>query len=397
MADIIVTKNLKKNYIMGEVLVPVLRGVNLKIEEGSFVSIIGASGSGKTTLLNQIGLLDIQTSGEVIIKGVNIKNLNHKKKSKLRLRKIGFIFQFFDLLPELTAIENVMLPMQVLGELNNKKIEKRAKELIEIVGLKERMHHKPAQLSGGQMQRAAIARALANDPEIILADDPTAGLDDNMTIQIAELLENITKKQKKTIIVVTHDKIVADRTDKILRLVDGKVFDESAYSLEYIEKKIAEMIGLLEDNIKKLSSSKSIDGCIIILKNIGRLSNEISFLDLKEEEDIISELKEKLSGVLKKATKKIKYDIHETIHKEEEIENKIYKACNVIQNTSNELMRTAVIEKHKDFCIKMDKDVKVMKQQLKLLKELRVKEELLKDKVKEKLGHLIGISHKRRA
>jgi putative ABC transport system ATP-binding protein len=397
LADIIITKKIKKYYMLGEVLVPVLKGVDLRIKEGGFISIMGASGSGKTTLLNQIGLLDTPTAGEVVINAIKIKKLSLKKRAQFRLRKIGFIFQFFDLLPELTAIENIMLPMQIAGDIEKKKIKQRANNLIELVGLKERMHHKPSQLSGGQMQRVAIARALANDPEIILADDPTAGLDDRMTTQITDLLKDINKKQKKTIIVVTHDKNVASRTERILRLVDGKVFDESEYGLEYVEKKIAEMINSLGKYVKDLKSSKSIDENMIILKNIGRLSNEICFLDLKEEEDIMKEVNKKLSKVMGKAKKIMECDVDRIMHKEEELENKIAKKCNIIQATSYELLKSAVTEKPEEFKSKFNKEIKIIEQHLKLLKELRVKEELLNQKVREKLTKIVHAAHKKSA
>src|SRR5512136_3224166 len=194
--------NLKKTYILGKVPVEALRGVNLKVEKGDFLAILGPSGSGKSTLLNLIGALDKPTSGTLLIDGVDVSKLSDNKLAELRL-KVGFVFQFFNLIPRFTAKDNVELSMQIA---NKSKVErsKRAEELLETVGLKDRMKHKPSELSGGQQQRVAIARALANNPDVVLADEPTGNLDTATGEMVMSFLKKMHVHEKKTIIIVTH-------------------------------------------------------------------------------------------------------------------------------------------------------------------------------------------------
>jgi len=199
-----------------------LRGVNLNIREGEFVAIVGKSGSGKSTLLNQIGCLDIPSKGKIHLDEFDIQELSESDLAQIRGRKIGFVFQSFNLIPSLTALENVMLPMTFQGVPEEKRI-KRAIELLDLVGLKERMDHRPSQLSGGQQQRVAIARALANDPEIILADEPTGNLDSKTEMDIINLLSNLHKKYQKTVIMITHNKSLAKYAGRIVRLEDGVI------------------------------------------------------------------------------------------------------------------------------------------------------------------------------
>ncbi len=219
-------KNIYKIYKMGSVNVNALNGVDLKIQSGEFVAIMGPSGSGKSTMMHIIGALDKPTNGKMLLDGADISNLSDDELAKIRSKKIGFVFQEFNLIPTLTAIENVSLPM--LFQDTNKTIdeqEKQCKGLLALVGLNERINHKPTELSGGQQQRVAIARALINDPEIILADEPTGALDSKSSEEIIELLKQLNKNGK-TIVIITHDKIVAGATKRNVILRDGKIVED---------------------------------------------------------------------------------------------------------------------------------------------------------------------------
>ena len=220
----IILENLTKIYKMGDSKVVGANGINLQIYEGEFVSIMGPSGSGKSTLLHLIGGLDRPTSGRVSIEGVDITKLNYSKLCDLRKDKIGFIFQNFNLLPTLNALENVFVPLVPEGISNKKK--EFAKELLEKVGLKDRMYHTPNQLSGGQQQRVAIARAFVNNPKIILADEPTGNLDTNSGKEVIKLMQDINRKEGVTIIIVTHDHNIGKETDRTIYLQDGEVIKD---------------------------------------------------------------------------------------------------------------------------------------------------------------------------
>ncbi|MDX1994889.1 MAG: ABC transporter ATP-binding protein [bacterium] len=213
-----VTKSLKN----GEVTVNILRGISLEVTRGEFMGIIGPSGSGKSTLLGLIGGLDTPTTGQVFIDGIDITNLNERALTRVRNEKIGFVFQFFNLIPTLTAVENVALPVQ-FSRKNKQNPEKRAKELLEMLGLGERFHHRPTQLSGGQQQRVAIARALANNPPLLLADEPTGSLDTESGDIVLEALRRVQQETNTTVIIVTHDMTVASACDRIVSLVDGRI------------------------------------------------------------------------------------------------------------------------------------------------------------------------------
>lgn len=219
---IIKLENVWRVYQLGKVELVALREINLEIAPGDFVTIIGRSGSGKSTLLNMIGLLDSPTRGRVIVKGKDAALLGEDQLSELRGKTIGFVFQEFNLLPHLTALENVALPM-IFQNIPEKEREKRAKDLLISVGLKDRIFHKPAELSGGERQRVAIARAFANNPELVIADEPTGNLDSATGKVIMELLTNFHKKEGKTIAVVTHDPNIASYSKKIINLIDGRV------------------------------------------------------------------------------------------------------------------------------------------------------------------------------
>ncbi|MEJ2243623.1 MAG: ABC transporter ATP-binding protein [Candidatus Bathyarchaeota archaeon] len=218
------TVNLRKTYILGKVPVNALCGVNLKVEKGDFIAILGPSGSGKSTLLNMIGALDTPTEGKVLIDGVDISTLNDNKLAEIRHR-VGFVFQFFNLIPRLTALGNVELPLSIAGLSKNEK-RKRAENLLEIVGLTDRMKHKPAELSGGQRQRVAIARALANDPSFLLMDEPTGNIDSKTASDIMDLVQELNEKKGVTIVMITHDQNLAGRAKRIVRMLDGTVFKE---------------------------------------------------------------------------------------------------------------------------------------------------------------------------
>lgn len=216
------TKNLTKEFILGGAVLKALDNVNLDIYKGEYISIMGPSGSGKTTLFNMIGGLDRATSGTVFIDEVDIAQLDATELAWLRCRKIGYIFQTFNLIPVMTALENVTLPMIFAGVFIDEAIERGIK-LLELVGLGNRLHHKPSELSGGQQQRVAIARALANNPAIILADEPTGNLDLKTGKEIIMLLKELNKKEKVTIISATHDLKMLDVSDRIVWIRDGKI------------------------------------------------------------------------------------------------------------------------------------------------------------------------------
>jgi len=219
---IIELKGVWKIYKMGQMEVAALRGLNLAIKEGEFVAIQGPSGSGKSTCMNMIGCLDMPSSGKIYLDGHDISKLDESDLAQIRGRKIGFIFQKFNLINTLSAKENIMLPMSFQG-VDEKKREKRAVELLKLVELEDRMNHKPNELSGGQQQRVAIARSLANDPEVVLADEPTGNLDSKSGINVMEFLEKLHKKESKTIIMVTHDDDLAHYAERIEYLKDGVV------------------------------------------------------------------------------------------------------------------------------------------------------------------------------
>ena len=214
---LIEVKNLTKTYKLGSTDVPALRGVSFKIEAGEFVAIMGPSGSGKSTLMNIIGCLDQPTSGTYILDGKNASNLSDAACAAVRNRKIGFVFQSFNLLPRMSALKNTMLPMLYSGVGRN---QKRAVQSLESVGLGKRFHHTPMQLSGGEQQRVAIARALVNDPPLIFGDEPTGNLDTKTGTEIMSIFQNLND-QGKTVIIVTHEPEIAQLTKRILRFRDG--------------------------------------------------------------------------------------------------------------------------------------------------------------------------------
>jgi len=228
------TENLGKIYPLGRRKVRALSDVNLRVNRGDFIAIMGPSGSGKTTLLNMLGCLDKPTEGKVILDGIDVTKVTDKSLSKFRKYKIGFIFQTFNLLPYLSAIENVELPMEGTKKSKSER-RKRAHELLEIAGLSARKEHRPLRLSAGEQQRVAIARALANNPAIVLADEPTGNLDVKTMFEIVRLLSKLNVTQGTTIVMVTHDSHVASRAGRILFLSDGKLLQKERKGIHLLK------------------------------------------------------------------------------------------------------------------------------------------------------------------
>lgn len=222
---VIQVENLEKVYRLGRVSIPALRGVSFNVARGEFLVVMGPSGSGKTTLLNLMGAIDKPTGGRISIDEKDITTLGEGELTKLRRHKIGFIFQFYNLIPALTAQENVELPMLTAG-VSRKDTSKRAFQLLEAVGLSERVGHFPDELSGGEQQRVAISRALANRPSLILADEPTGDLDTKTGMEVVQILYDTSKKENTTVIVVTHDPMIAEKADRILHMRDGQIIGE---------------------------------------------------------------------------------------------------------------------------------------------------------------------------
>lgn len=215
-------KNLYKDYKVGKVRFPALSGIDLKIADGEFTAMAGPSGSGKTTLLNIIGCLDSPTKGEVFLNGTNTNQLSAREKAELRKKKIGFVFQTFNLIPVLTAYENVEMPL-ILLNISPEEKKKRAVSILQEVGLGDYINRKPNEMSGGQQQRIAIARALVKEPSMVLADEPTANLDSNTAKEILSLMKNLNQKHKTTFLFSTHDKLVMEFAERVINLRDGKV------------------------------------------------------------------------------------------------------------------------------------------------------------------------------
>ncbi len=223
MSTIIQATHLKKTYMLGKVPVEALRGVNLKVEHGEFLAILGPSGSGKSTLLNLIGALDKPTSGTLLIDSTDVSTLNDNQLTEIRSR-IGFVFQFFNLIPRFTAKANVELSMMIVGA-GKAERQKRVEELLEIVGLEGRMNHKPSELSGGQQQRVAIARALANNPRFLLLDEPTGNIDSKTAKEIMELIKKLNG-DGVTVVMVTHDQNIAKLAKRTVQVFDGKIISD---------------------------------------------------------------------------------------------------------------------------------------------------------------------------
>ena len=222
------TRDLHKTYRLGKASLHVLRGVSLSVQQGEFLSIIGASGSGKSTLLHLIGLLDRPDKGQLLLEGVDTSRIRNRRRNFLRCRHVGFVFQFYHLLPELNVLENVTLPVKVDAAVwawmgRRQAARRQAEELLERLGLKERLRHRPSELSGGERQRVAIARALINRPRLLLADEPTGNLDSKTGASILDVLKDFHHRNNQTILMVTHDVQLSHQADRVVHLVDGKL------------------------------------------------------------------------------------------------------------------------------------------------------------------------------
>ena len=225
MKPLIQLKNIHKSYPLDGFDLEILKGINLEIKAGEFVAIMGPSGSGKSTLMNILGCLDTPTSGEYVLDGENIEHLSGDELAEIRNRKIGFVFQGFNLLSRTSALENVELPMIYAG-IDDKECKERAEKALNSVGLHERMHHQPNQLSGGQQQRVAIARAIVNEAPIIFADEPTGNLDTKMSVEIMDLFSKLNENLHRTIILVTHEEDIALFAKRIIKIVDGEIHSD---------------------------------------------------------------------------------------------------------------------------------------------------------------------------
>lgn len=225
MGNVIKIRNIVRDFTLGQEIVHVLKGIDLDIDRGEYVAIMGPSGSGKSTLMNIVGCLDTATSGTYILNGKDVSKMSDDELADIRNTEIGFVFQTFNLLPRTTALENVALPMVYAGVSKSERT-KRAEEVLISVGLEDRMDHKPNQLSGGQRQRVAVGRALINHPSIILADEPTGNLDSKTSLEILNLFEDI-HKAGNTVIMVTHEEDVAARAKRIIRLIDGMIYSDT--------------------------------------------------------------------------------------------------------------------------------------------------------------------------
>jgi putative ABC transport system ATP-binding protein len=223
--QIIAARDVVKTYDTGDVQVQALRGVSLTVPRGEMVAIMGPSGCGKTTLLNCLSGLDTIDGGQILVDGTDINTLSDNAKTTYRARNMGFVFQFYNLLPVLSAVENVELPLVVSGT-RGKEARERALDALALVGLAERAHHRPAQLSGGERQRTTLARALVNDPAIVWADEPTGDLDSQTADEVMDLMERLNREKALTFVIVTHDIGVGRRADRIVRMLDGRIVEE---------------------------------------------------------------------------------------------------------------------------------------------------------------------------
>lgn len=222
--SLIELKDIRKTYVMGDILLPVLKGVSLQIEKGEMVALTGVSGSGKSTLMNILGCLDRPTSGEYWLDSIEVSKLDNDARADIRNKKIGFVFQNFNLLARTTALENVIMPLgYTAAHMSQKQMEEAGKAMLERVGLADRMDHEPSRLSGGQQQRVAIARALVNMPKILFADEPTGNLDTKMSDEIMRLFREINEKDGVTVVLVTHEMDVAESAKRIIKLKDGEI------------------------------------------------------------------------------------------------------------------------------------------------------------------------------
>ena len=291
---LIVVENLHKTYLLGTTAVAALRGIDLTIDTGDFIDIMGPSGSGKTTLLNLIGGLDTPTRGKIFLEGRNISMLNDNDLAEIRRERIGFVFQFYNLLPQMTAMENLMVPLHFSGNLSRRGKRKRAMDLLRLVGLDERAHHTPSELSGGEQQRVAIARAFANDPSVVILDEVTGDLDSKTGIMILNLLRDLNKRGA-TFIAVSHDAAVSEFANKVLHMRDGKLTTEGEIG-GLKETKIMEITRKRETEINKEKCKSKIFQ--YLFSNQGKTELKVSEIKSYIPNGIINNLPEHFEDIL---------------------------------------------------------------------------------------------------
>ncbi len=285
MGTIIKLQNIVKKFYIGEPNeLEILHGISLEVEDGEFVAIVGPSGSGKSTLMNMIGVLDRPTSGEYFIDGIDVSKADDEELSDIRNQKVGFVFQTYNLIPKVNALKNIELPMLYAGTDRQTRI-KRSEELLELVGMADRAKHLPEELSGGQKQRVAIARAMANDPAIILADEPTGALDSKTGRMVMDIFHKLNKEKHKTIVLITHSEELAEETDRIISIKDGEIVDirkGSGKSAEEKQKEEDEKI--INETIKEISDTfDELNASIEIEEEKTDSSEEVKVEENKEE------------------------------------------------------------------------------------------------------------------
>ena len=293
---LIVVENLHKTYLLGTTAVAALRGVDIIIDKGNFIDIMGPSGSGKTTLLNLIGGLDTPTRGKIFLEGRNISMLNDNALAEIRRERIGFVFQFYNLLPQMTALENVMVPLHFSGKLSKRGKKKKAMDLLSLVGLDERSHHSPSELSGGEQQRVAIARAFANDPAIVILDEPTGDLDSKTGIMILNLIRDLNKRGA-TFISVSHDAAVSEFATKVYHMKDGKLTHEGKIG-GLKETEIMQLRRKQDAEINKEKCKNMIFRFLFDKKNLGKTKIRVSEIRNSVPSPIISNLPEHFNDIL---------------------------------------------------------------------------------------------------
>ena len=331
MSSIIKLNNIVKKFYIGEPNeLEILHGISLEVEEGEFISIVGPSGSGKSTLMNMIGVLDRPTSGSYVIDGIDVENSNDSELSEIRNQKIGFVFQTYNLIPKTNAIKNIELPM-LYGGMNRKDRIERAKYLLDLVEMSDRAKHLPEELSGGQKQRVAIARAMANNPAIILADEPTGALDSKTGRLVMDLFHKLNKQEKKTIILITHSSELASETDRIVSIRDGvitKIVDNREFKEANIAKNRKEQDEktIAEDTDSKVETAESIVREIKEIKD-----NSIEELN-KNIDEKLNIIETNLASNSEKIDEETKKQIEERVEK---IKNNINELASKINKFDN--------------------------------------------------------------
>jgi len=330
--SIIKLNNIVKKFYIGEPNeLEILHGISLEVEEGEFISIVGPSGSGKSTLMNMIGVLDRPTSGSYVIDGIDVENSNDSELSEIRNQKIGFVFQTYNLIPKTNAIKNIELPM-LYGGMNRKDRIERAKYLLDLVEMSDRAKHLPEELSGGQKQRVAIARAMANNPAIILADEPTGALDSKTGRLVMDLFHKLNKQEKKTIILITHSSELASETDRIVSIRDGvitKIVDNREFKEANIAKNRKEQDEktIAEDTDSKVETAESIVQEIKEIKD-----NSIEELNKKIDEKL-NIIETNLASNSDKIDEETKKQIEERVEKLKNNIDELASKINKFENT----------------------------------------------------------------